>query len=207
MSTGSPPAQPRYTLEPMNLHDQAEADELLRQRKLCGWDNTPEFIIKFRDAMDARTKSLFWIKPASQPDLRLGHISLDSEAHPPNLELANPHDKSVLTIATFYVLPEHRGGGIGRAAVESLEKWATTEPYGSRNCKVVALTTISRKYAEDDEMRVEYKRMAGVEPVPKGASNEDWYARMGYTKWMERPLYPGPDGYKFLAAYLRKRIA
>ncbi|ROV93910.1 hypothetical protein VSDG_06288 [Cytospora chrysosperma] len=207
MSTDNAPTQPKCTLEPMNLHEQAQADELLRQRQLCGWDNTPQFIAKFRDAMDARVKSLFWIRPTSRPELRVGHISLDSEAHPPNLELANPNDKSVLTIATFYILPEHRGGGIGRAAVESLEKWATAEPYGSSNCKTVALTTISRKYAEDDEMRAEYRRMAGVEPVPKGASNEDWYLRMGYTKWMETPLYPGPDGYKFLAAYLRKRIA
>ncbi|ROV96239.1 hypothetical protein VMCG_07721 [Cytospora schulzeri] len=207
MSTHNTPAQSKCTLEPMNLHEQAQADELLQQRKLCGWDDTPEFMAKFRDAMDARTKSLFWIKSTSQPDLRVGHISLDSESHPPNLELANPHDKSVLTIATFFILPEHRGGGLGRAAVENLEKWATTEPYGSRNCKAIALTCISRKYAEDDEMREEYRRMAGVEPVPKGASNEGWYSRMGYTKWMEAPLYPGPDGYKFLATYLRKQIA
>lgn len=226
-TTGSPPpahtpvVQSKCTLEPMDLHEQAQADELLRQRKLCGWNDTRECIDGFRDAMDARTKSLFWIIPtpstrsSSQPGpqptpgtrVRAGHISLDSEAHPPDLELANPHDRSVLSIATFYVLPGHRGGGLGRAAVESLERWAVTEPYGSRNCRVVALTTISRRYSEDDGMRAEYREMAGVEPVPRGASNEDWYLRMGYTKWMEAPLYQGPDGYKFLAAYLRKRVA
>lgn len=190
----------------MNLHDQAQAAELLRQRKLCGWADTPETIDEWRDAMDIKTKSLFWIKPTSHPDVRAGHISLDSEAHPPDLEVADPHDKSVLTIATFFILPEHRGGGIGRAAVATLEEWATVESYGSKNCKAVALTTMSRWYIEDDEGRAEFQRMDGKEPSPRGASNEDWYTRMGYIKWKDAPLYPGPDGYKFTAAYLRKRL-
>lgn len=190
----------------MNLHDPPQADELLLQRKLCGWSDTPEYIAQWRDAMDAGYKSLFWIRPSSQPGLRAGHISLDSEAHPPDLELSNPHDKSVLTIATFFILPDYRGGGLGRATVGMLEKWATVEPYGSRNCRTVALTTLSRKYAEEDEWRAEYERMEGKEAPKRGTSNEDWYLRMGYSKWKDAPLYEGPDGYKFLAAYLRKQI-
>ncbi|KUI55451.1 hypothetical protein VP1G_02776 [Cytospora mali] len=209
MTTENPPAQPKCTLEPMNLHDQAQADELLRQRKVCGWADKPEDITKWRDKMEGnnRTVSLFWIRPTSQPGLRVGHISLDSEARVPDLELANPHDKSVLTIANLFILPEHRRGGIGRAAVQTLEKWATIEPYGSRNCKTIALTAVSRKYTDDDEWRAEYLRMAGVEPPKPGFSNEEWYSRMGYTKWKDERLYPGPDGYKFLASFLRKRIA
>lgn len=158
--------------------------------------------------MATKTKSFFWIKPESQPDLRVGHISLDSEAEPPDLELANPHDKSVLTIARFFVLLEHRGTGIGRAAMEMLESRAQCEPYGSPNCKAVAISTLSRKYWEDDEYRNEFKWLTGSDPRPRGTSNEDWYARMGYVKWKEVPTYEclRPDR-KLLAVYMKKIIA
>lgn len=207
MSADDPPAQPKCTLEPMDLLELAQAEELLRQRKICGWSDTPEHIADWQAAIARKAKSLFWIKPASQPDLRIGHISLDSEAHPQDLELANPIDKSVLSISGLFVLPEHRGGGIGRAAIEALEKVATVEPYGSRNCKTVALTTLSRRYGEDDEWRAIYEKLVGVEAPKRGKANEDWYTRMGYVKWKDEGLWDGPDGYKFIGAFLRKRVA
>ncbi|ROV98156.1 hypothetical protein VPNG_08593 [Cytospora leucostoma] len=207
MSTIDQPAHPKCILEPIDLLEQAQADELLRQRKICGWSDTPEYIAKWKSAIDRKAKSLFWIRRAPQPDLRIGHISLDSEAHPPDLELANPIDKSVLTINTLFILPEHRGGGIGRAAIEALEKVATVEPYGSRNCRTVALTTLSRRYGEDDEWRAIYEKLVGVEAPKRGKANEDWYTRMGYVKWKDEGLWDGPDGYKFIGAFLRKRVA
>lgn len=194
-------------LEPMNLYDQSQIDELLRQRKICGWADTQHYIISWRDSMNAKMKSMFWIKPASQPELRVGHVSLDCEAEPPDLELANPHDKSVLTIARFFILEEHRRGGLGRAVMETLENLATKEPYGSPNCHTIAITTLSRRYAEDDQERAKYEALEGKPAAPRGLSNEDWYTRMGYVKWKDLPLYQqknGPD--KYVAAFMRKRI-
>lgn len=198
----------KCVLEAMNLYDQSQIDELLRQRKICGWADTQDYIVSWRDSMDAKIKSMFWIKPASQPDIRVGHVSLDCEAEPPDLELANPHDKSVLTIARFFILEEHRRGGLGRAVMETLESLATKEPYGSPNCHTIAITTLSRRYAEDDQERAKYEALEGKPPAPKGLSNEDWYTRMGYVKWKDLPLYEqknGPD--KYVAAFMRKRIA
>lgn len=200
----------KCVLEAMNLHDPSQVDELLRQRKICGWADTPDHVVSWRDSMDAGTKSLFWIKPGTQPDLRAGHVSLDCEAEPPDLELANPHDKSVLTIARFFILQEHRRGGLGRAVMEILEKLATEEPYGSPNCRTIAITTLSRKYTEDDRERARYEALEGKPAPPRGSSNEDWYKRMGYVKWKDEPRYEVPDKYgpdKYIAAFMRKRIA
>lgn len=198
----------RCVLEIMNLYDQTQIDELLRQRKICGWADTQDYVISWRNSMNAKMKTMFWIKPAGQPDLRVGHVSLDCEAEPPDLELANPHDKSVLTIARFFILEEHRRGGLGRAVMETLERLATKEPYGSANCHTIAITTLSRRYAEDDQERAKYEAWEGKPAAPRGLSNEDWYARMGYVKWKDMPLYQiknRPD--KYVAAFMRKRIA
>lgn len=198
---------PQCVLEPMDLHDQAQFEELLRQRKICGWKDTPHYITAWQKGMEAGTKYLFWIKPVSQLHVRAGHISLDNEYEPPFLEVG---DKTILRIASLFVLPEHRGGGIGRAAVETVESWAVTEPYGSKDCKALVIDAVSRNYSEDDEWRAEYLRITGIEANPRGASNEDWYARMGYVKYREEPVYPGSDpsakGDLLWASFLRKEI-
>lgn len=197
MSTPSP-TQSKCTLEPANLRDQAQADELLRQRKICGWKSKPEDITSWQERTAARTNTLFWIKPTAQPDLQVGHISLDKVG-----------DGSSLKIADLFVLPEHRGGGIARAAFQTLEEWATTEPYGSKNCKALLVDTLSRRYSEEDEYRLEYFRLTGVEPKPKGATNEEWYTRMGYVKYKEEPSYPARENRPcglLLASFLKKEI-
>jgi len=162
--------------------------------------------------MSKKTKSLFWITIPSTPESkphRAGHISLDSVAEPPDLDLANP-DKSVLTIATFFIDPSFRSGGLGRTTMELLESYATKEPYGSPHCKIVAVTTLSRRYWEDDEYRSVWA-LTGRETPVRGSSNEDWYSRMGYVKWKEEPRYkqkPGPNGeeVKLFASFLRKNL-
>lgn len=192
----------------MNLHDKAQAEELLRQRVLCGWATTPDYIDAWRDAMDAKTKGFFWIKPTSQPDLRAGHISLDSESDPPDPDLANPHDKSLLTISRFFVLPEHRRGGLGRAAMETLERYAREGPYGSENCRAIALDTLSRRYTDVDEYRDQWVWLTGWPPRERGSSNEDWYVRQGYVKFKEVRKYEGAqEGHKLWAVYMRKTLA
>lgn len=207
----SPATGPKCILEPLNLHDQTEYDELLRQRILCGWNNTPETLNSWRDSTDAKKKSLFWIKLASQPDLRIGHVSLDSEAEPPNLEVANPHDKSVLLIASFFILEKHRGGGLGRDVMATLEKLAMEEPYGSPNCKATGIVTLSRRYHDNDEDRARMEALEGVPALPRGQSNEAWYLRMGYEKWQEdQPLYPSRNtsvDVKYFATFLKKKLA
>ena len=190
----------------MNLREHSQTDELLRQRNICGWNNTPEYIAAWLKSMEAGSNYLFWIKPTSQPDLRAGHISLNSEYDPPFLDV---DDKSVLKIATLFILPEYRGGGIARAAVETIEQYAVTEPYGSKHCRAIVINAVSRKYSEEDEWRADYFRMTGFEPKPRGASNEDWYARMGYVTYREEPTYPahrGPKDRKLWAVFMRKEL-
>lgn len=222
-ATHATASKPKCILEPVNLHDQAQCDELLRQRKLCGWANEPSHIVAWRDAMDAQRNILFWILTPDDNNTRCaGHIGLDSECSPPDAELADPEHKTVLTISRFFVLPEHRGGGLGRAAMTQLEAHACRAPYGSETCRTVALTTLSRRYSEDDEWRALFVRLTGwPEGVRvRGASFEDWYVRMGYVKWKEAPLYEVPrraadaaaagsidEEHRLVASYLRKTIA
>lgn len=193
-------AQPKCTLEPANLHDQSQVDELLRQRKICGWRLSPSDIISWKERAEAQTTTLFWIKATAHPDLRVGHISLDKVSG----------DPSILKIADLFVLPEHRGGGIARAAFQAVEQMATTEPYGSEDCRALLVDTLSKRYAEDEEMRLEYKQLTGTWPKQKGATNEDWYARMGYVTYEVKPAYAeveGKDTGKFLlGAFMKKEI-
>src|SRR5215469_3886379 len=205
--------QSECSLEPINLNNGYEYGELRRQRVLCGWDYEVETLEKWKRGMDAKTRSLFWISlPATdaKSSNRVGHICLNSDRDPPELDLANP-DKSIMEIATFFILPEYRYGGLGRVAVEILENCATKEPYGSQNCKVITINTISRRYTENDgdEWRGVYARR-GLKAPPKGKSVEDWYASMGYVKWKEEPRYPDRllDGteVKLIAVFMKKTI-
>lgn len=214
--TGEQPSRDNSTmsskcmLEPMDLHDQDQVAELLRQRIICGWNKTPDFVASLRDAMDAGQKAVFWIHKL--PDhSRVGHVSLDSTASPPDPGLADPHDKTVLTIANLFVLPAHRGGGLARAALDVLvRQFARQAPYGSPNCRAVAVTTISKKYHDDDEWRARFEWLNGTPAPERGKANEDYYTRMGFVKWKEEPRYsselPGREGHFFWASFLRKEI-
>jgi GNAT superfamily N-acetyltransferase len=112
--------------------------------------------------------------------------------------------QAVRHIANLFILPEHRHSGLGRAAVQELEAWARVEPYGSPEVKAMTLNAISRRYIEDDgeDWRGLYAKVCeslGIEMPAKGTTNEDWYARMGYVKRREDPMYPVVlDGKKIL---------
>jgi GNAT superfamily N-acetyltransferase len=161
---------------------------------------------------------MFWVVPPSLSQLPApqrygGHISMQSKTESPDDKLARA-DNPVLHLFNLFILPEHRRGGLGRAAVLALEAWAKVEPYGSPECKAITLNAISRRYIEDDgeEWRGLYTRVCtslGIEVPAKGSSNEDWYARMGYVKWTEKPMYPVfLDGSEIMlnAALLRKEL-
>jgi hypothetical protein len=199
-------------LEPINLHNTTEFDELLRQRVICGWDFSPSNLETWRAAADAQTLSMVWVVPPSlsqlpAPQRYSGHIMGQSKTEPPHNELSQH-------IFNLFILPEHRRGGLGRATVQALEEAAMVEPYGSPSCKAITLNALSRRYIEDDgeEWRGMYTRLCaslGIEMPAKGSSNEDWYARMGYVKYEEQPMYPVElDGNKFLlnAALLKKEL-
>lgn len=199
MSTTAQP-QPKCTLEPADLREQSQVDELLRQRKICGWKTRPSDMVSWKERAETHLTTLFWIKLTSQPDLWVGHISLDKVSG----------DPSTLKIADLFVLPEHRGGGIARAAFQTVEGMATTEPHGSESCRTLLIDTLSRKYSEDEEMSREYTELTGVKPNPRGATNEEWYVRMGYVTYKEEPTYPEregqPGGKLLLASFMKKEI-
>ncbi|POS68838.1 hypothetical protein DHEL01_v212769 [Diaporthe helianthi] len=178
-------AQPKCTLEAANLHDKSQVDELLRQRKICGWKTRPSDMVSWKERAKAGTTTLFWIKPTTHPELRVGHISLEKVSG----------DPSSRKIADLFILPEHRGGGIARAAFQAVEQMASY--YGTR-------------YSEDEEMRLEYNQLTGTWPSQKGATNEDWYARMGYVTYEEKPAYPDregrPTGKFLLASFMKKDL-
>jgi GNAT superfamily N-acetyltransferase len=223
--------------EPIDLHDAAQRAELLRQRILSGWNNTPAHIDVWQRAADAGEVFLFWIvvpdelasalepssppsptpvsapTSASAPARWRGHVGLENECQPPERDLARP-DRSLLEITSLFVLAEHRGGGLGRAAMEGMERWARAAPYGSPACRAVTIHTASRRYVEDDgeAWRPLWARCFGTAVADKGAgrSNEDWYARMGYVKWKEEPRYvvqlPEGGEHKIVAVFMKKQL-
>lgn len=171
-------------LQLVNLSDQDEYNRLQLQRKECGWDFEDECLDRWRVAAAAGTKCLFWIIVASSTAYRstafAGHISLDSISGGHYYELASA-DKSLLTISTFFVLPEFRAKGIGREAMKQIERLAKLEPYGSPKCSAITLMSLSCQYVEDPVLRSLYMQWTGEEPL----SYERWYSKMGYVKWKE----------------------
>lgn len=106
---------------------------------------------------------------------------------------------------------EVRSKGVGTAAMDLIEEYAGKSPWGSENCKTIAITTLSRRYCEDDgeEWRGAYAKR-GMEAPKKGTSIADWYSRRGYVLWKEEPRYKDTflDGGEFMliAAFMRKTI-
>lgn len=207
------------TLEPMDLHDAVQLSELQRQRVICGWDKDASVIEGWRTANSERKQALFWVIPTSlshlPPSQRYaGHIAMYKSTYD-NENGADDvlPDLTVMNVTTLFILPEHRGAGLARAAVKALEGMAKTEPYGWPECKAMTLNTLARRYVEDDEWRkiaAAPHKSLGIPLPAKGMSNEDWYARMGYVKWKEMPLYSArsEDGseFKFIASFMWKSL-
>ena len=226
-------ARPKVVLEPINLHNADEFQELLGQRVICGWNKEATDLEKWRAASDLGQKSMFWIHlPPSadandddddvQGQRRIGHISFQSvpDVGGPNAdpELAKP-DKTVLMISSFFLLHEHRRGGVGTAAMRQLEAMTQVAPYGSPKCHTLTLHTVSNRHVDVDDdgspdgwlsSRGVWEKV-GMPGRAKGSGLESWYVRMGYTKWKEERRYHEqlPDGtkFQFLAAFLRKDVS
>jgi len=201
---------PAINLTLINLHSESEFEELRQQRILCGWSYAHSDIQSYRDAMDKKLKSLFWITLDDSPT-RIGHVSLDSYTSPPDPELALA-DRTVLTIQTFFIMEEKRSGGMGGRVMDMIEGMATKKPYGSPDCKTITVNTLSKKSLGCGlPMWIEMWKNDGI-PRPDWStwSKEDWYVKRGYVKWKEETRYDADTKeakYAFLeAAFLRKTL-
>jgi GNAT superfamily N-acetyltransferase len=191
-------------VEVIDLHKQQDFNDLIVQRKICGWNFSEEVIAKWRDLADKGLKTIFWIVLPDQDDPKVGHISLASKAEPHDPDLAQ-EDKSVMTISSFFILPQYRWGGIGRKVMDLMEDMATKEPYGSPNCKAIAIDAFSHKYYDHSHPLWEMMK----EHLEKQPSNQLWYERRGYVQFNEKPRYVektiGGD-IIFDATFLRKEL-
>ncbi|KFY18307.1 hypothetical protein V491_04798 [Pseudogymnoascus sp. VKM F-3775] len=200
-------------LEPVNLHDTDQFAELQKQRVICGWSFEEKTLETWRDKQQVGVKSLFWITipDSSTKDnhrIRAGHISLNTYCDPPELDLARA-DKSVLTISSFFLLPEYRAYGLGKRVMALVEEIAVIEPYGSPRCRFITLTALSNRHLYDDgpECRGVWEKL-GI--PPPSFSIKEWYEKLGYVSWKEEPLYDeiGLDGQVvwLWEAFMRKEV-
>ena len=192
-ATTEVPTKMGITLEPTNLHDKTQFDELLRQRIICGWANTPEILETWREEIDKGILSFFWIVPSSLSSLSTtdrfaGHISMTART--------DDHGNAVQHILSLFVVPERRSGGLARAAVQTLEGWAKVKPYGRPDCRAMTLNCIHHRYIDDDSSE-EWRPFAikvygklGVPMPDKGTSVQGWYERLGFVKQSQGPMYP-----------------
>lgn len=176
-------------LTPTDLHNASEFTEFQEQRVKCGWDFTAEHIAAQRQKVDEKLKSLFWISLGADT-LRVGHVSLDAYASPPDPELAR-RDKSIMTIQSFFILEEHRARGLGGRVMDLMEDMATREPYGSPKCEIIAINTMSEACRERNlERWIGLWKSRGMErPEWSFWSKEKWYAKRGYVGWKEEVRY------------------
>ncbi|KAM7214574.1 hypothetical protein V8F06_010056 [Rhypophila decipiens] len=228
-------SRPHPLLEPINLHSQSQFDELLRQRKICGWSMTVEDVLTWRSEIDVGKQYFFWIlHPCSDspPDtegqkqnvIYAGHITtsrLDGPSHPflsaAGKTNGNPPDK-VQYIGSLFILPEYRTLGLGRKAMSAIESLARVPPYGGPEIKALTLNCLSGRYIDDDSSE-EWRPFAekvyakmGLPMPERGRSNQAWYASMGFKYVREKPSYStgfyGQDGKEilFVAVAMRKDL-
>ncbi|KAJ5936677.1 hypothetical protein N7466_003127 [Penicillium verhagenii] len=177
----------KVVLIPWDPDSGAHRKALVKQREECSWHQ--ERVEKeWREAQAKGEKCIYWIKnpllrdtaqsinaiprkPSHKAFVPVGHISLDAQ----NPEAKHIDLKSALTgafwIKSFYVSRAIQSQGVGRAAMDEVEKMATRAPL---NGQTLILDTIQR----DDALREEFA-IATTGSIPK-VPNQDWYARRGY---------------------------
>ncbi|KAK9482181.1 hypothetical protein V1527DRAFT_35751 [Lipomyces starkeyi] len=130
----------------------------------------------------------------------VGHISLDSEN--PDPSLADP-SQGLYCVSTFYISRALQCCGLGRAAMDAVERMAIEEPLCA---KTLALDTQAREYFLDGD----HWKAFGV-PPPK-VSNQDWYERRGYNVYKRiennyRLTDPAGRVWQIPAVFMKKSMA
>ncbi|KAG4419632.1 hypothetical protein IFR04_007229 [Cadophora malorum] len=107
----------------------------------------------------------------------VGHICLGpTPAHYDDPK--EPFAKGSYWISNFYVSRAVQSSGLGRAAMDTAERIATSEPL---NARLLGLNAINK---EDPDCEEKYKALNL--PIPP-FSNQDWYERRGYKLYMDIP--------------------
>lgn len=182
----SPRFSQPFTLVSVDLSSEDEIQEMIAQRKICGWNYERSAVEAWKTQIDREAKIMWWIVLPAENEgkgKRAGHVGLASESFPPDPDLARA-DHSIMTVSSFFILPQHRAGGLGRASWLEVEKRARAMP----ECKEIAIDTWDGRYNSDPEWRA-WASERGVE-FTEGMVNEDWYARMGFVKFKSVPRYP-----------------
>ncbi|KAJ5575304.1 hypothetical protein N7450_009203 [Penicillium hetheringtonii] len=185
------PASIECNLEPINLNEKTQFNELQRQRKICGWQYDTQTLQSWKE--NENPKRLFWITfvdssnqvSSESTSIRAGHISLDPSSG--YLEPCRLRENEVdLSLNTFFILPEYRALRLGKCAVRLLEEFAVTEEYGDLRCRYLTLSALSKRYIYDENWKGMWARIGMPEP---SFSIQEWYERLGFVTWKEVPLY------------------
>ncbi|KAG9841637.1 WD40 repeat-like protein, partial [Aureobasidium melanogenum] len=220
---------PSATLVPIDLKVEQERQILYDQRIICGWNS--DKIPKWAAAIEAGTRSFFWIclAPDAERDIPtftrddkthmpVGHVSLDKVdiTEPdavPDTTLADP-EKGVLTITSLFVLPAFHRSGLGAFAMDECERLARIPPFGAENITALTVNTLSPRYCEGGvegpDGLGQWEKEAGEQrPVPK--NNMLWYEKKGYKRYKEEaPRYTslGKQGETlwWYACFMRKEL-
>ncbi|KAL2068411.1 hypothetical protein VTL71DRAFT_16509 [Oculimacula yallundae] len=211
--THTPTPTSTALLVPWDPESPAHIYRMYEQRVACGWKE--DHVERWRALQRSGMNNLFWVvldpsdpstpskisqhttaypkqstllqdtaislggkerSPASSsaiPFVPVGHISLNREYEE---EGYVDVEEGLLFIATFWISPPLQGTGLGRSAMSSIENLASQPPL---NAHTLALSTVANEYEGKKE------RWAALKRAPPAISNQDWYARRGYSVFKE----------------------
>ncbi|PNS20629.1 Phosphoribosylformylglycinamidine synthase [Sphaceloma murrayae] len=227
------------SLIPIDFDHAVQRSIMLAQRKICGWgeDDIPiwdthiktgersMFWIAFpRGSKQARgvqvTPALDFISSPEDPTkdhLLVGHVALDKidvpVIHHVNVDnTLTADDGSRLTIATLFIMPEFKAKGLGTFAMLECERLARERPFGSEDCREIAVNTLSDRHCLDGGVPgpdgLDMFPALGL-PIPK-RSNVSWFEKLGYVRYKEEKRYEdkGVNGQKIhiWAVFLKKDL-
>ncbi|EKD15384.1 uncharacterized protein L3040_001751 [Drepanopeziza brunnea f. sp. 'multigermtubi'] len=155
--------QGKMAIQWVVLSDDDDAAKLSRHTLRYPMESTP--ILDTALALGSKPRA-----PTSAAFIPIGHISLDSECA---FEEQADASRGTYCITSFYISAALQGSGLGRAAMDRVEREAVKEPL---HAKVLTLDTLS-----NSSMSKETFEEMGL-PEPK-MSNQDWYERRGYKAW------------------------
>ncbi|KAH8429774.1 GNAT family N-acetyltransferase [Aspergillus melleus] len=184
---------------------------LFKQRVECSWDMEMVHEV-WRDEQIRGDRCIYWIALAANDSVAkeceqlmdtavsinavarqltkaefipVGHVSLDSKNEKAEkLDLEIPPE-NVFWIKSLFIPPSLQGKGIGRAAMDEIERIAAQEPLCA---KTLMLDTVERGYQVREDFAL--ATYGGVPKLP----NQDWYSRRGYRSLkIVQNYYDGKD--------------